>query len=93
MKNIITAAITGVLAFATLNAVAAPEVQPPSMEKCYGISKAGMNDCQTTNQSCAGSATVDKQADAFIFVPKGTCSKIVGGSLKAKPAATTQSNS
>jgi uncharacterized membrane protein len=50
-------------------------------EKCYGIVKAGMSDCQTATQSCAGSATANSQPDAFIFVPKGLCAKIVGGNL------------
>ena len=54
------------------------------MEKCYGVSKAGKNDCQTANGSCAGSAKTDNQGDAFIAVPKGTCDKIVGGSLNPK---------
>lgn len=54
------------------------------MEKCYGIVKKGMNDCQTKTQSCSGSATVDNQPDAFLFLPKGDCNKIVGGSLTAK---------
>lgn len=52
------------------------------MEKCYGIAKAGMNDCQTATASCAGSATKDRQSDAFLLVPKGTCNKIVDGNLK-----------
>jgi uncharacterized membrane protein len=54
------------------------------MEKCYGIVKAGMNDCPTSGQSCAGSATKDNQPDAFVFLPKGTCNKIVGGKLSPK---------
>lgn len=53
-------------------------------EKCYGIVKTGMNDCATATASCAGSATKDGQTDAFVFVPKGLCDKIVGGSLKSK---------
>lgn len=64
----------------TAAAVAAETTQP--MEKCYGISKAEMNDCATAAASCAGSATKDRQADAFIFLPKGTCNRIVGGVLK-----------
>lgn len=56
-----------------------------NMEKCYGIVKAGMNDCATATASCASSATKDAQPDAFLFVPKGSCDKIVGGSLKALP--------
>ena len=46
-----------------------------------GIVKAALNDCQTSTQSCAGSSTKDRQADAFIFLPNGSCNKIVGGSL------------
>ena len=55
-----------------------------SAEKCYGISKAGKNDCQTANSSCAGTSKRDNQGDAWIYVPAGTCGKIVGGSLEAK---------
>ncbi|MBV8801741.1 MAG: DUF2282 domain-containing protein, partial [Gammaproteobacteria bacterium] len=54
-------------------------------EKCYGIVKAGLNDCATATQSCAGSSTKDQQQDAFLFLPKGACEKIVGGSLTPKP--------
>jgi uncharacterized membrane protein len=51
-------------------------------EKCYGIAKAGMNDCATATSSCASSSTKDRQADAFIFLPKGLCQRIVGGTLE-----------
>lgn len=54
------------------------------MEKCYGIAKAGRNDCATSSSSCAGTSTEDRQKDAYIAIPKGTCSKIAGGSLVAK---------
>jgi uncharacterized membrane protein len=54
-----------------------------SVEKCYGVAKAGKNDCQTATSSCAGTSKKDAQADAWISVPKGTCDKIVGGKLKA----------
>ena len=53
------------------------------MEKCYGVSKAGKNDCQTKTSSCAGTSTQDGQKDAWVFLPKGTCEKIVGGSLSS----------
>lgn len=52
-------------------------------EKCFGIVKAGMNDCAAGKSSCAGSSKKDKQGDSYIFLPKGTCNKIVGGSLTA----------
>lgn len=50
------------------------------MEKCYGVAKAGKNDCQTATSSCAGTAKEDRQVDAFIALPKGSCEKIAGGS-------------
>lgn len=53
-------------------------------EKCYGISKAGANDCQTATHSCAGTSTADGAGDSWIYVPAGTCAKIVGGSMTAK---------
>lgn len=51
-------------------------------EKCYGIAAAGKNDCQTATSSCAGTSTQDRAADAWIFVPAGTCEKIAGGVVK-----------
>ena len=53
-------------------------------EKCYGVAKAGKNDCQTSNSSCAGTSKRDNQGDAWIYVPAGSCSKIVGGSTEPK---------
>lgn len=54
-----------------------------NMEKCYGVAKAGKNDCQTASSSCAGTSKKDAQADAWIAVPKGTCDKLIGGKLTA----------
>jgi uncharacterized membrane protein len=53
-------------------------------EKCYGIAKAGKNDCQTAASSCAGTSKKDAQSDAWINVPAGTCAKIVGASTQPK---------
>jgi uncharacterized membrane protein len=53
-------------------------------EKCYGIAKAGNNDCQTANSSCAGTSRRDNQADAWIYMPAGACDKVVGGSTQPK---------
>lgn len=54
-----------------------------NMEKCYGVAKAGKNDCQTASSSCAGTSKKDAQSDAWISVPKGTCDKLIGGKLSA----------
>jgi uncharacterized membrane protein len=54
-------------------------------EKCYGIAKAGKNDCAATgNNSCAGTSRVDADPRAWIYVPAGYCERIVDGSLKPK---------
>lgn len=54
-------------------------------EKCYGIAKAGGNDCASTgNNSCGGSSKVASDPRAWIYVPAGYCERIVGGSLKPK---------
>lgn len=83
-KLIVNSAIASVLAVGLAataqNAVAGKK----DLEKCYGIVKAGQNDCQTSNSACAGTAEVDNKPTAFIALPKGTCDKIVGGSLKPK---------
>lgn len=51
-------------------------------EKCYGIAKAGSNDCQTSNSSCAGTSKRDGQWDAWVYLPAGTCSKLANGNLE-----------
>jgi len=85
-KIMLTAA-TAFLAFTTTAVIAAPAGKSTqTIEKCYGIVKAGMNDCATATASCASSATKDNQADAFILLPKGTCTRIVGGMLKPEKA-------
>lgn len=50
-------------------------------EKCYGIVKAGQNDCFGVGNSCGGTSKKDGDPEAWIYVPKGTCNKIVGGKL------------
>ena len=55
-------------------------------ERCYGIAKAGKNDCQTANSSCAGTSKRDAQGDAWLYMPKGACEKLVNGSLQPKRA-------
>ena len=52
------------------------------MEKCAGIAKAGKNDCGTSKHSCAGQAKTDG-GEEWVYVPKGTCEKIVGGTVVA----------
>jgi len=66
----LAASITAGLATARV----AAQKQP--MEKCYGIAKAGKNDCAAgPGTSCAGSSTRDYQGNAWKLVPKGSCEK------------------
>ncbi|MBX2809679.1 MAG: DUF2282 domain-containing protein [Cellvibrionaceae bacterium] len=76
----LSSAIAAGLFLASANeSVAAPKYKA---EKCYGVSKAGKNDCAAgPGTSCAGTSTVDAQGNAWMFVPKGTCDKLVGGTL------------
>lgn len=48
-----------------------------AMEKCYGVSLAGENDCAAgPGTSCAGTSKVDYQGNAWKLVPEGTCTSI-----------------
>ncbi|MBB5189775.1 putative membrane protein [Silvimonas terrae] len=51
-------------------------------EKCYGIAKAGQNDCAGNGHACAGQAKKDMDAGDWKYVPAGTCEKM-GGMTKA----------
>jgi uncharacterized membrane protein len=55
-------------------ALAADKPAKAAMEKCYGVSLAGQNDCAAgPGTSCAGSSKIDYQGDAWKKVPVGTC--------------------
>jgi len=46
----------------------------PAMEKCYGIAKAGKNDCKAgAGTTCAGTSKADYQGNAWKLVKAGTC--------------------
>ena len=78
------AALAAIAAGATI-AQGGPAEKPDfAFEKCYGVVKAGLNDCETSTHSCAGTATADNQPDSWLYVPAGTCSKLTGGSTSAK---------
>jgi uncharacterized membrane protein len=80
-RALLIAALGSVLA---LNVADAMDHKDGAMEKCYGVAKAGKNDCGANGHSCAGQAAKDGDGKEWIKVPKGTCEKIVGGSLAPK---------
>ncbi|MGV3770402.1 MAG: DUF2282 domain-containing protein [Sphingobium phenoxybenzoativorans] len=64
------------LAFAG-NATASHAADTAKMEKCYGVSLAGKNDCKAgAGTSCAGTSRTDYQGDAWKLVKAGTCAQI-----------------
>jgi uncharacterized membrane protein len=81
IKLAIGAAIAGAVTLVAASALAADK--PGAQEKCYGVAAAHKNDCATATNSCAGTADKDHQSDAFVYLPKGLCSKLAGGSLEA----------
>lgn len=83
LKSVIHLAIKAALTITIVNlSHSALAHEKQGMEKCYGIAKAGKNDCTSDLRSCAGTAKEDRQANAFINLPKGVCNKITHGRLK-----------
>lgn len=89
-KTVVNSALASVFALGAMTAVAqqaaGPAAEPTyTHEKCYGVVKAGKNDCAATGHSCAGQAT-KAGGENWVYLPKGTCDKITGGST-TKPNA------
>ena len=80
---LLSTAIGSLLALG-VTAMSAHAAEEANTEKCYGIAKAGKNDCAGAAHSCAGQAKADAGAKDWVKLPKGTCERIVGGSLTAK---------
>lgn len=74
----LTAALTAALSLAA--AAQADDMKKDAkqaMEKCYGVAMAGKNDCAAgPGTTCAGTATMDYQGNAWTYVPAGTCTTI-----------------
>lgn len=86
-KLLINSALAALAALAATATIAhsGPAPKPDfAFEKCYGIVKAGLNDCQTSTHSCAGTSTADNQGDSWVYLPTGTCSKLTGGNTEPK---------
>jgi uncharacterized membrane protein len=82
----IASALTAAISTPMLLSAQKPAPAPTfKAEKCYGIAKAGKNDCASTgNNSCGGTSKLDRDPKAWIYVPEGYCERIVGGSKTAK---------
>lgn len=80
-KALASRALTGALALGLAATAGDARAAKPGFEKCAGIVKAGQNDCGTSKHSCAGKAAKDADPEEWIYVPDGTCKKVVGGKV------------
>jgi len=78
--TLVSLAVVSLMALA-LDAAAAPEAKT---EKCYGVAKAGKNDCAANSHACAAQAKKDNDPREWVMVPRGTCLGMPGGSLTIK---------
>ena len=86
-QRFLCAAISGAFALAAASqSFAAHETE----EQCAGVIKAGKNDCATSKNQCHGHVSVDGDSEAWIYLPKGTCSKIAGARVVAVVDPTPQ---
>jgi uncharacterized membrane protein len=77
--SLVRTAMASVLALGLGAAITtAKAADEPKKEQCAGVVKAGMNDCATTHNACHGHATMDGDSEAWIYVPAGTCDRILG---------------
>jgi uncharacterized membrane protein len=85
-RVVITAALAAAISAPALLSAQKPAPAPSfKAEKCYGIAKAGKNDCASTgNNSCAGTSKLNSDPKAWIYVPEGYCERIVGASKTPK---------
>ena len=86
-RNALNAIIAGAFAVSLAGAghtAFAADNGMSSMEKCYGVVKAGHNDCadMAKTHSCQGQAILDGSGGDFIALPKGVCEKLAGSALQ-----------
>jgi uncharacterized membrane protein len=84
-RLIASSALASVMAMGLLSAA---QAQENGKEKCFGIAKAGSNDCANLSgsHSCAGQSKNAMGPDEWNYVTKGTCAKIGGKSLEETKA-------
>ena len=78
-RHIVSSALASVLALGLVGTAAAQD-KGQDKEKCYGIAKAGQNDCANLSgsHSCAGQAKVDNDQGEWKYVAKGSCKTMKG---------------
>lgn len=86
-EQLINGAIASLLALGAVATTGQAYAAAANVEKCAGIAKAGKNDCGTSVSSCAATAKADREPEAWLLVPKGTCEKIAGARLQTSADA------
>ncbi|MBP6900933.1 MAG: DUF2282 domain-containing protein [Burkholderiaceae bacterium] len=75
------ALVSSALASALALGLAGPaQADDKDKEKCYGIAKAGQNDCANLagTHSCAGQSKLDNAPGEWKYVAKGSCKQLGG---------------
>jgi uncharacterized membrane protein len=85
-KPIVAAAIAGLFALGAAGGAALAQ-DKAGQEKCWGVAKAGQNDCGSnkTAHSCAGQSKKDYDANDFKMTKAGSCVKMGGSLEQGKP--------
>ena len=86
---VLSSALASVLALGAAGHAAAADA--PAKEKCFGVAKAGQNDCANLSgtHSCAGQSKADMGADEWKYVAKGSCASM-NGKTEAEAKAMTK---
>ena len=85
MNRLILASVLAAAVTSPTLTYAGPAPEPVfKAEKCFGLAKAGQNDCGVNGANCAGLGLVDADPQLWIYVPVGYCDKIIGGSKAPK---------
>ena len=84
-QSLIHSAVAGLLALGVVAVSSSAFAADEAKEKCFGVAKAGQNDCGSnkSKHSCAGQSKMDNDPSDFKYVPAGTCAEM-GGSMMAK---------
>jgi len=85
-KDSLSVALATVIALGFVPVSQTAHAGDDGTEKCAGIVKATQNDCATSTTACHGSVETDAYPEAWIYLPKGTCEKIVGGHITHQKA-------
>lgn len=84
-NTLLNSAVAGLLALGIAGAAGSAVAGEGPKEKCYGVAKAGQNDCGSkySKHACAGQSTTDKDPNDFKLVPKGSCIQMGGSMMPA----------